>query len=113
MCMVLVRIHVVIGMIRWTGLAPWDVEFPFPGRLASTFLGWEYLFVDAIEFGLVLQALHVLPLQEVVARVQVLEDDEVRYTQPSRFLVDESPRPIMARQVDRPKWTTLTVPVVS
>ena len=26
-------------MIRWTGLAPWEFEYPFPGSLASTFLG--------------------------------------------------------------------------
>ena len=25
----LVRIHLVIVMIRWTGLAPWEIEFPF------------------------------------------------------------------------------------
>jgi len=25
-------------MIRWTGLAPWEVEFPFPGSPTSTFL---------------------------------------------------------------------------
>ena len=25
-------------MIRWTGLAPWEIEFPFPGSLTSTFL---------------------------------------------------------------------------
>ena len=24
-------------MIRWTGLAPWEFAFPFPGSLASTF----------------------------------------------------------------------------
>jgi len=35
----LVRIHFIIGMIRWTGLAPWEFEFPFPGSLTSTFLG--------------------------------------------------------------------------
>jgi len=35
----LVRIHFIIVMIRWTGLAPWEFEFPFPGSLASTFLG--------------------------------------------------------------------------
>ena len=29
----LVRIHFVIVMIRWTGLAPREFEFPFPGRL--------------------------------------------------------------------------------
>ena len=34
----LVRIHFIIEMIRWTGLAPWDFEFPFPGSLASIFL---------------------------------------------------------------------------
>ena len=28
-------------MIRWTGLAPWEVEFPFPGSLTSTFLSGE------------------------------------------------------------------------
>ena len=27
----LVRIHFIIKMIRWTGLAPWEFEFPFPG----------------------------------------------------------------------------------
>ena len=35
----LVRIHYIIVMIKWTGLAPWEFEFPFPGSLASTFLG--------------------------------------------------------------------------
>ena len=35
---VLVRIHCIIVMIRWTGLAPWEFEFPFPGSLISTFL---------------------------------------------------------------------------
>jgi len=28
----LVRIHFIMVMIRWTGLAPWDFEFLFPGR---------------------------------------------------------------------------------
>ena len=36
----LVRIHVIIVMIRWTGLAPCQFDFPFPGSLASTFLVW-------------------------------------------------------------------------
>ena len=36
----LVRIHLTIVMIRWTGLAPWEFEFPFPGSLTSTFLAW-------------------------------------------------------------------------
>ena len=34
----LVRIHFIIEMIMWTGLAPWEFEFPFPGSLISTFL---------------------------------------------------------------------------
>ena len=27
----LIRIHFIIEMIRWTGLAPWEFEFSFPG----------------------------------------------------------------------------------
>ena len=34
----LVRIHCIIVMIRWTGLASWDFEFPFLDSLVSTFL---------------------------------------------------------------------------
>jgi len=34
----LVRVHFIILMIRWTGLAPYKFEFPFPGSLTSTFL---------------------------------------------------------------------------
>ena len=34
----LVRVHLIIVMIGWTGLAPWEFEFPFPGSLTSTFL---------------------------------------------------------------------------
>jgi len=32
----LVRIHFNIVMIRWTGLAPWECEFPFPGSLTCS-----------------------------------------------------------------------------
>ena len=35
---ILVRIHYIIAMIKWTGLAPWEFEFPFPGSLTSVFL---------------------------------------------------------------------------
>ena len=35
---ILVRIHLIIQMIWWTGLAPWESEFPFPGSLTPTFL---------------------------------------------------------------------------
>ena len=34
----LVRIHCIIVMIGWTGLAPWESELSFPGSLTSTFL---------------------------------------------------------------------------
>ena len=34
----LVRIQFITVMIRWTGLAPWEFEFPLPGSLASTLL---------------------------------------------------------------------------
>ena len=33
----LVRNHFIILMIRWTGLASWEFEFPCPGSLTSTF----------------------------------------------------------------------------
>ena len=33
----LVRIHFIIVIIRWTGLAPWEFEFLSPGSLTSTF----------------------------------------------------------------------------
>ena len=31
-------VRFIIVMIRWTGLAPWEFEFPFPGNRISTFL---------------------------------------------------------------------------
>ena len=43
----LVRIHFIIVMIRWTGLASWEFEFPFPGSLASTFL-WPPFFLSTV-----------------------------------------------------------------
>ena len=44
----LVRIHLIIVMIRWTGLAPWEFKFPFPGSLTSTFLGHQHLLRRAL-----------------------------------------------------------------
>ena len=32
------QIHFIIVMIRWTGLAPWELEFLFPGSRACSFL---------------------------------------------------------------------------
>ena len=34
----LVQIHFIIEMIRWTGFAPWEFESPFPGSRTSTSL---------------------------------------------------------------------------
>ena len=34
----LVRTHFIVVMIRWTGLAPWEFEFPFPGALLFFFI---------------------------------------------------------------------------
>ena len=33
----LVRVHFIIVMMRWTGLAPWQFEFLFPGSLTVAF----------------------------------------------------------------------------
>ena len=35
----MVRIHFIIVIIGWTGLAPWEFEFPFPCSFTSKFLG--------------------------------------------------------------------------
>jgi len=34
----LIRTHVIIVMIWWTGLAPWEFESSFPSSLTSTLL---------------------------------------------------------------------------
>ena len=34
----LVRIHFIVVMIRWTGLEPREFQFSFPGSITSTFL---------------------------------------------------------------------------
>ena len=40
----LVRVRYIIVVIPWTGLAPWEFGFPFPGSVTSTFLDtWETL----------------------------------------------------------------------
>ena len=37
----LFRIHFIIVMIKWTGFAQWEFEFPSAGSLTSTLLGWS------------------------------------------------------------------------
>ena len=39
----LIQNHFIIVMIRWTGLAPWVFEFPFPGSLISTFPAFTFI----------------------------------------------------------------------
>ena len=43
----LVRIHFVIVVIRWTGLAPGEFKRPVPGILTSTFLVLSLLLLSA------------------------------------------------------------------
>ena len=45
----LVRIHFIMEMIWWTGLAPWEFEYPFSGSLTSTFLGAQVTFRLGVE----------------------------------------------------------------
>ena len=41
----LVRICLTIVMVKWTGLAPREFAFPFPGILTSTFLRFQDLYL--------------------------------------------------------------------
>jgi len=34
---VLVQVYSIIELIWWTGLAPWEFQFPFPGSRTPTF----------------------------------------------------------------------------
>jgi len=43
----LVQIHVIIVMIRWTGLAPWEFEFPFDEKVVATRLAVAHATVPA------------------------------------------------------------------
>ena len=47
----LFRVQFIILMIRWTCLAPWEFEFPFPGSLPSTFLGCWNVYGVGFKFG--------------------------------------------------------------
>ena len=44
----LVPIHFIFVMMWWTGLAPWEFEFSFPGSLISAFLWKAYKFTSLI-----------------------------------------------------------------
>jgi len=60
----LVRIHFIIVMIRWTGLAPWELEFPFPGSLTSTFLALPQLIWAPHAIHLEQDSVHTLQCKE-------------------------------------------------
>jgi hypothetical protein len=47
----MVRGHLIIVIIRWTGLAPSESELPFPGSLTSSFLVQERRRRDAFRRG--------------------------------------------------------------
>ena len=44
----LVRIHVILEMFWWIGLAPWEFELPFPGSRLSTFLVLSLLLLSRL-----------------------------------------------------------------
>jgi len=67
----LVRIHFIIEMIWWSGFAPWEFEFSFPGSLKSTFLGMQG------KFPLHEGGVHVLPKEPSPRRAASLLVAEV------------------------------------
>jgi len=60
----LVRVHLIIVMIRWTGFAPWEFEFPFSGSLTSTFLaqGDAESELKGLKFLRILKPLRILKM---------------------------------------------------
>jgi len=57
----LVRIHFIIVMIRWTGLAPRECEFPFQSSLTSTFLCQLFTFPSGTPCAVLAWNLVTLP----------------------------------------------------
>ena len=47
----LVRNYFIIVMMRWTGLSPWEFEFPFPDSLTSAFLSSHSLGMQSRSSG--------------------------------------------------------------
>ena len=47
----LIRVHCIIVMIRWTGFAPWEFKFSFPGSFTCTFLEQPVPVVYVLFFG--------------------------------------------------------------
>jgi len=78
----LVRIHFIIVMTRWTGLAPWEFEFPFPGSLTSTFR----MQVTTIRGRGLLNAIVVKPTKVLLSSSLLLSSPELSDTQKSMSL---------------------------
>ena len=47
----MVRIHFIIDLIWWTGLAPYEYEFLFPGSLISIFLEQPWTWLKLRRYG--------------------------------------------------------------
>ena len=65
----LLQIHFVIEMIWWSGLAPWEFEFPFPGSITSTFQG-RHRYLHDRAYACV--TTHEIPYTHVHARSHIL-----------------------------------------
>ena len=70
----LVRIHFIIKMIWWTGLAPWEFEFPFLGSLDGLVSkAMTYLCVSMIFLTLLVKRAPFRPkVYEIVPQTQVV-----------------------------------------
>ena len=68
----LVRIHYILEMIWWTGLAPWEFECPFPGSITFAFPRAQVLGADAealaLEVERLQQRLEVVPMDRFHAQ---------------------------------------------
>ena len=75
----LVRIHFIIVMIRWTGLAPWEFEFPFPqvGRRGCAAAQPRYLSLSRSLFS-------VPPAFVFPAHISLSHSTSVSHTQVGR-----------------------------
>jgi len=66
----LFRIHFIIVMIRWTGLAPWEFAFPLPGSLTSTFLEPGSSAAEREATPRIILKIFVLKMAQVKARIR-------------------------------------------
>ena len=89
----LVRIHFIIVMIRWTGLAPWEYALPFLGSPTSTFLAQGVAaLMGAMTPMLATIARFYLTIQSTLKR------STGRHNQPSNALPVDTVNPQMLAQ---------------